>query len=281
MTRRLRPLWLVLPALALVAAGPASVPPNELVRQANDALGRKQYIDALKLYDRAEERVTDPGLVAFNEGVAHYQKGNYAEAEVHFRLARQDATGRRQVFAAYNLAASIVQLPGDADPAKLAEAIRLFEDCLRHEEIDEHLAADSRHNLELAKMLWVQAKARPNPPKQNPPDDPEEDPKQQPPRPEPVPQPGQGDGSASPKNGNIDRTPGTADQGPEPIKTDGQQAPGASNNLPVIPDRDELAPMSREEAEAHLRQAIDKVMKEGRTHRQRSQKAPSGKVRDW
>lgn len=280
MTRRLRLLWLVLPALTLAAAAPASVPPDELVRRANGALGRKQYIDALKLYDRAEERSTDPGLVAFDEGVTLYQKGDYAEAEVHFRLARHDAIGRRQVFAAYNLAASIVQLPGDADPAKLAEAIRLFEECLGHDDTDEHLAADARHNLELAKMLWVQAKARPNPSKEKPPDDPDENPKPPQLKPEPQPRPGQGDDSASPTNGNAQRTPGAADQGQEPIKADGQKAPG-DGNLPVIPDRDELAPMSREEAEAHLRQAIEKVLKEGRSHRQHSQKPPSSKVRDW
>jgi tetratricopeptide (TPR) repeat protein len=280
MTRRLQLLGLVLPALALVAAGPASVPPDELVRRANDALGRKQYVDALKLYDRAEERSTDPGLVAFDEGVAFYQKGDYAEAEVHFRLARQDATGRRQIFATYNLAASIVQLPGDADPAKLAEAIRLFEDCLRQDDTDEHLAADARHNLELAKMLWVQAKARPNSQKEKPPDDPDENHKPPQARPEPQPQPGQADASANPSKGTSDRRPVTPDQGTEPIKTDSQQAPG-DGNLPVIPDRDELTPMSREEAEAHLRQAIEKVIKEGRSHRKSSQKPPSSKVRDW
>jgi hypothetical protein len=281
MTGRLQPLLLLLPALALVSAGPASVPPDELVRQANDALGRKQYLDALKLYDRAEERATDPGLVAFNEGVAFYRKGDFAEAEVRFRLARQDATAsrQRQLGATYNLAASIVQLPGEGDPAKLAEAVRLFEECLRHDEIDESLAADARHNLELAKMLWVQAKARPAP-KERPLDDPEENTRPQPPKPEPVPQPGSGDGSASPTKGTADRTPVAAQPGQEPIKTDGQQAAGAGN-LPVIPDRDELTPMSREQAEAHLRQAIENVLQERRAYRQRAQKAPSGKVRDW
>jgi tetratricopeptide (TPR) repeat protein len=283
MTRRLLPVLLGLPALALVAAGPAAVSPDELVRQANGALGRKQYIDALKLYERAEERATDPGLVAFDEGVALYQKGDFAEAEVRFRLARQDRTAPslRPLYATYNLAASIVQLPGDGDPAKLAEAVRLFEECLRDGDLDERLAADARHNLELAKMLWAQAKARPARPKnERPPDDPEENSKPPQPRPEPQPQPGAGEGSASPTKGNAERTPVTQEQGTEPIKTDGQQAAGAGN-LPVIPDRDELTPMSREEAEAHLRQAIEKVMQEGRAHRQRAQKAPSGKVRDW
>src|SRR5438874_10480686 len=190
MTRRLGPLWLLIPALALVAAGPAALPPDDLVRQGNDALGRKQYPEALSLYDRAEERATDPGLVAFNEGVALYQKGDFAEAEAHFRLARQDATGRRQVCATYNLAVSIVQAPGETDAAKLAEAVRLFESCLRHEDADEILTANARHNLELTKMLWAQAKARPAPPKEDKPPPDEEHTQSQPPKKEPAQQPG-------------------------------------------------------------------------------------------
>jgi tetratricopeptide (TPR) repeat protein len=279
MTRRVRPLCLLLPALALVAAAPASVPPDELVRRGNDALGRKQYGEALKLYDRAEERATDPGLVAFNEGVTLYQQGDYAQAEVRFRLARQDATGQRQLWATYDLAASLLQVAGDSDAAKLAEAVGLFDDCVRHDGADERLAADARHNMELAKMLWVQAKARPAPHKDKSP--PEEDnQKPQPPKPEPVKQPGGEDGSASPTKGNDGRARVTPEDGKEPVKTDGSPAPGAGT-LPVIPDRDELAPMSREDAEAHLRLAIQRVMQEGRAYRQRSIRVPSDKVRDW
>jgi tetratricopeptide (TPR) repeat protein len=279
MSRRVRPLWLLLPALALVAAAPAAAPPDELVRQGNDAVGRKDYSEALKLYQRAEERATDPGLVAYNEGVALYQGAEFARAAVQFRLARQDATGRRRLWAAYNLAASLVQDAGDIDAAKLAEAVGLFEECVRHDEADERLAADARHNLELAKMLWVKAKARPAPPKDKmPPED--ENAKSQPPQQEPVKQPGGDDGSANPTKGTGDRVPVTQEPGQEPIKTDSQPAPG-TGNLPVIPDRDELAPMSRDEAEAHLREATRKVLVEGRAHRQGSVRVPSGKVRDW
>jgi tetratricopeptide (TPR) repeat protein len=276
MTRRVRPLALLLPALVLVAAGPASAPPDELVRQGNGAATRQNYADALKLYERAEERTTDPGLVAFNEGVAFYQQGDYAKAELHFRLARQDATGRRQVWAAYNLAASLMQTAGDRDAGKLAEAIGLLEGCLRQDETDEQLAANARHNLELAKLLWLQAKARPNPHKDRPP---EEDNPKPPPKPESNRQPGDDPGSANPTKGAFgqDRA---QDKGQQPTPADGQPAPG-EGTLPVIPDREELVPMSREEAEAHLRQAIEKVMQEGRSHRQRSVKVLSGKVRDW
>ncbi len=277
MTRRVRPLGLLL--LALVAAAPASAPPDELVRRGNDAVGRQQYGEALKLYDRAEERATDPGLVAFDEGVAFYQQGNYAKAEAHFRLALPDAAGRRRVCAAYNLAASLVQVAGDSDAAKLAEAVGLFEECLHGEAADEPLVADARHNLELAKMLWVRAKARPTPHKEKPPQE-DENPKPPPPKPEPAKQPGGEDGSASPTKGSDRGARVTPEEGKEPIKADGQKAPGAGN-LPVIPDRDELAPMSREEAEAHLREAVQKVLQEGRAYRQRSQKMPPAKVRDW
>jgi hypothetical protein len=277
MTRRVRALALLLPALALVAAGPASAPPDELVRQGNEAVGRKQYAGALVLYDRAEERTTDPGLVAFNEGVALYQQGDYPRAEVHFRLARQDATGRRRLGATYDLACSLVRAAGDRDVAKLAEAVSLFGSCLRDEGADERLAADARHNLELAKLLWLQAKARPDAKENQPKDD--ENPRAQPPKPEPARQPGTDDGSAG-SQGNGDRSRATPQPGQEPIKADGQQAPG-EGTLPVIPDRDELVPMSREDAEAHLRQAIERVKQEGRTHRQGTMRAPSSKVRDW
>jgi tetratricopeptide (TPR) repeat protein len=278
MSRRVRPLALLLPALALVAASPASAPPDDLVRQGNSAVARQKFADALKLYERAEERATDPGLVAFNEGVALYQQGDYARAEVQFRLARQDATGRRQVWARYNLASSLIQAAGDREVAKLAEAIGLLEGCLRDDEADERLAANARHNLELAKLLWLQAKARPNPQKDKPPQD-DENPKQPPPPKPPPSQQSGGDEGAGPKQGMGERERGQQN-GEKPIQADGQPAPG-DGTLPVIPDREELVPMSREEAEAHLRQAIERVMQEGRAHRQRSVRVPSGKVRDW
>jgi tetratricopeptide (TPR) repeat protein len=278
MNRRMRALGLLLPTLALIAAAPVSAPPDELVRRGNDAVGRKQLGEALKLYDRAEERVTDPGLVAFNEGVAYYQQGDYARAEAHFRLARQDATGPRLPRANYNLAASLVQAAGDNEADQLAEAAGLFDDCARDAEADDHFAADARHNRELALMLWVQAKARPAPRKDRQQD--EENPKPQPSKSEPLKQPGSEDGSANPTRGKAGRVGVTPEEGKEPIKADGDPAPG-EGKLPVIPDRDELAPMSREEAEAHLREAIQRVRQEGQAHRQQSIRVPSAKVRNW
>ncbi len=276
MTRPIRWLWL-LPAL--VAAGPAVIPPDDLVRRGNSALTQQRYADALKLYDQAEERTTDPGLVAFNEGVALYQQGDYARAESHFRLARHDAIGRRQLQAAYNLACSLVQMAGDRDVRKLAEAIGLFEECLRQVEPDDHLAADARHNLEFAKLQWLQARARPDPHKERPPEENEEPKQSPPPKPESNKQPGSEDGSGGPTKGSGDRER-SQEQGKQPVSTEGEPAPG-EGTLPAIPDREELVPMSREEAETHLRQAIQRVLQDRRAHGQRPFRAITGKVRDW
>jgi tetratricopeptide (TPR) repeat protein len=276
MIRPIRWLWL-LPVL--VAAGPAVVPPDELVRRGNRAQTEQKYVDALRLYDQAQERTTDPGMVAFNEGVAFYQQGDYVRAESHFRMARQDAVGRRRLGADYDLACSLVQTAGDRDVRKLAEAIGLFEECLRQVEPDNPLAADARHNLELAKFTWLLARARPDSHKDKPPEDSEEPKQPPPPKPEPNKQPGGDDGSGNPTKGSGDRERGQ-EQGKQAVSEQGDAAPG-EGTLPVIPDREEMVPMSRDEAEAHLRQAIERVLQERRAHGQRSVRVPAGKVRDW
>ena len=70
MIQRIRSLWLLLPALALIAAAPASTPPDELVRQGNAAANEQHYPEALKLYGQAEDRATEfLHLAGHGEGV--------------------------------------------------------------------------------------------------------------------------------------------------------------------------------------------------------------------
>jgi tetratricopeptide (TPR) repeat protein len=277
MTRRVRSLWLLLPALALIAAAP--VASDELLRRGNDAASRQDYAEALKLYGQAEDRATDPGQVAFNEGVALYRDGQFDQAVKHFRLARQDATGRRQLWTAYNLAASLVQDAGDSNADKLSEAVSLFEECLRHDEAGEGLAADVRHNLELAKALWVKAKTRPAQPKDDRSHD-DENSNPPPHKPEPVQQPDGSDPQSIANRGGGDRVRVPQGSGQEPIKTNEQPSPGPGN-LPVIPDSAELVPMSPDEAEAHLREASRKVLDEGRVYRNGTGGVLAGRVRDY
>jgi hypothetical protein len=68
--------------------------------------------------------------------------------------------------------------------------------------------------------------------------------------------------------------------GDTPIQTDQRSAPG-KGNLPPVPDEDKLVPLAPEDASAHLRRALDRVLKERREHQQRSARTPAGSVKDW
>src|SRR5205823_10558028 len=103
----------------------------------------------------------DPGHVAFNKAAALYQLGNYREAERHYRCALENAPEPRRTNARYGLANCLVHEGQDLGAASLQEAIELYELCLRREGLDPDLATDTRHNLELAKLLWLEAQAQP------------------------------------------------------------------------------------------------------------------------
>jgi tetratricopeptide (TPR) repeat protein len=267
----------LLPLLLLPLLGAAwSATPDDLVRQGNAALARKDYAAALRLFDQASDRTTDPGLVAFNRGVALYQQGDFAQAESYFRLCLPDAHGPRKSAALYNLADCLVQQAGERDSRRLQEAIDLYRQCLRQEDVDEPLAAQAAHNLELAGLLWVRASApreeQPHTGSSN------EDPSPPPPTGSEDPLSNESQlGAQASRTGDPRRLPG--DQGPKPTPTN-QQSPG-KGDLPVVPDRDELMPMSPEEAAQHLQQALERVLQEQRAHRQHTLRPPSQNAPDW
>ena len=77
---------------------------EELVRQGDAAFERGDYSAAVDLYTRAEDAITDPGLVAFNKGAALYRlalaaddeasrRQWFREAELHYRRCLEDAVG--------------------------------------------------------------------------------------------------------------------------------------------------------------------------------------------
>jgi tetratricopeptide (TPR) repeat protein len=281
--------WMLVVVLALVAAGPAA-DPEALVRQGNAAFARQDYAAAIDLYTRAEDRIIDPGLVAFNKATALYRQGAateeaarrlglYRDAELHYRRALEDAAGQRRLGALYGLGTSLVQQGTGRGAAPLQEAVRCFEECLKQPDLDASFADDVRHNLELAKLLWLQAKNNRSSPDANPPDGSDDSPKKDPTRPESL-QPGGDDpGGASP-SAKGDKVRVQAEPGKTPIPTDQQPAPG-TGNLPPVPDRDELVPMAPEDAAAHLERAAAKVLRERREHQQRSARPPASSVKDW
>ena len=139
---------------------------------------------------------------------------------------------------------------------------------------DDPLAADARHNLELAKLLWLRAreaeKARSRP-SDLPPDL----------LPEPPRHPEMG-GSEDPGGteasvGGPD--PGGTAAGPGPAGA-GRKTPGAGN-LPVLQDGDQAQPLSPQDARAHLRVLADRLASD----RHKSARLLVGperpNVRDW
>ena len=147
-------------ATLLVAAWPPQ-PPENVIREANDAFGRGDLESAESLYARAEERAPDPGLVAFNKGTALYNHGEFRRAELCFRRALGDADipADRRARAMYNLGNCLVRQAGDTDVRQLQSAIDCYELAIR-ESSDEGIRSDAGHNLEVAKLLWAKARAR-------------------------------------------------------------------------------------------------------------------------
>jgi tetratricopeptide (TPR) repeat protein len=279
MNRMLRAIvWLPL-TVPMLAASSAGLSPEEAVRRGNAAFNDGRLQPALELYEKGEDRAADPGLIAFNEGVAFYRQERYSEAEDRFRRTLSDATGIRQARAQYNLAACLLQIAGDHDVARLEEAVRLLGRCLHHEAADEGLLVNAAHNRALAKTLWVLAKARAakqRPNEDNKPDDGSTKPS----RPEEKQTVGETDttGGAADRSGTkVSVTPQSGEQG---TAADANPKAGAGN-IDTIPDRAELSPMSREEAEEHLKTALERVLKERRTHTQRSTRPSPASVRDW
>jgi Ca-activated chloride channel family protein len=275
----LSPCLLVsLPPCLLLLGAAALVSPDELVRQGNVALARQDYAAALRLFEQAEVRSADPGLVAFNQAVALSSQGHHAQAEGQFRLCLEDAVGRRRSAALYNLAGCLVQQGGERDIRRLLEAITLYRQCLHEDDLDDKLAAQAAHNLELAGLLWIRACAprTEDPRTDTSPQDPSSRPARQPDD-RPPDQVEPGEGSSKP---GKDRKPLPRDASKSSTATTDETSPGAGN-LQVIPDRGKLEPMSAEDAIQYLQQSLERVLQEGRSHRKRSLRPLPGNVLDW
>lgn len=269
-------LGLVMAALVLTSAAPR-VDPLDLVRKGNIAFERQEYEAAVKFYTEAEERTTNPGLVAHNKAAAYYKLGSYHEAQLHYRRALEGADGPHRARLLYDLGNSLLRESGGKNAALIQEAIDSYARCL--DDADAGLRPDARRNLELAKLLWLKVKpAASNPNKQNgsDPPPPGPDPRQNPPLP-----------------GGIDQSPGaTADPGtargtpaglrPEstPIPTAATQA--GSGTSPRQPeDNSELKPMLPEEAALLLQRAADKIRSERKVHEDRMTPPPHRTVKDY
>jgi tetratricopeptide (TPR) repeat protein len=272
-------MWRIPALLSAVLIGAApTVSVEDLVRQGNQAFARKDYAAAVALYARAEPHATDPGHVAFNKAAALYEQGEFRQAERAYRCALEGAVEPRLCQARYGLATCLVRQGRELGPNALREAVILYEECLHQEGIDSDLATDARHNLEVAKLLWLEAQARDADRAE---EGPEEDPRPKPPDP-----PGKRPetGGTDPGTGRPDprgkHMPVQPDAGTRPTPTHVPPGPG-KGTLPPIPDDADLPPLSAEDAAAHLEQAAAKIGRERHTHRKQSVKPVLPGVKDW
>jgi tetratricopeptide (TPR) repeat protein len=298
MTKRLRGAWLALAALLLVGAAPDREA-EDLVRRGNAAFGQGNFAEAAQFYQQAEERTTDPGLVAFNKATALYSEKKYDEAEAHYWLCLGDAgprverrlqefpgkdlpaklrraAGPRLSRVLYNLGNCLLQRSQGKDADLVEQAAVLYDHCLRLGDGGATLRANARHNLELAKEFL---RLNPRPPKKDKSssDSPEDNQKPKKDR----------SGSDSSEDGtdpNRDRTGSKpADQHPDgsedPRATD-ERRPG-KGNLEPLRDDDKVPDISSADADSYIQAAVDRILKDRRDYQEQPTGKSSSHVQDW
>jgi tetratricopeptide (TPR) repeat protein len=284
MSSRHRPLALAIAGLALLVVSAGQPSSDDLVRAANDAYDRGDLDGAEALYQQAEERAADPGLVAFNKGTVLYRRGDVRRAELCFRRTLGDAAipADRRARALSYLGNCLVRQAGETDVRLLQAAIDCFELAVR-ETADEGVRSDAGHNLEVAKLLWAKARTSRPPGERDPdweeprpPRDPPPDPKKQPEDADPD---GTGDGPKEPKVGpKLDGSKGP-EAGKVPKET--QKAVPGAGNLPVIPDNSEKLDLTPEDARAHLRRHADRIHRERQKLREEATLGDRPRANDW
>jgi len=258
---------LVLACCLLAAAPHADQTPDELIRRANAAFLAGDRDEASQLYAIAEEQTADPGLVAFNQATVLFQKGDFREAEVHYARVLDDAAcpPERAVKSWYNRGTCLLRRGGSASVYR--SAIACLERCVDSTVADEPLKADARHNLEIAKLRWNEARKTDNKEKPNsppPPEDPRSEPKQPPKSNDTEPSP-------EPKEPGTNATTGTAPkttQQPTPPtpKLDPNATPtqGTPTATPQLNNDDAVQQLSPEDTRVHLRRIAERLEKDRR-----------------
>ena len=276
-------------AAALCATAAAPAPDwRTLLRQGDAAYERGDYTAAAALYEQAGDRSTDPGLVSFDLAAAQYRLALASdadrprlaqEAEQSYRCCIEPDSPRRAP-ALYGLGNALLLKADGRDADALTAAIAAYEQCLAQANLDVELADDARHNLEQARLQLLQIAPAGAHPKD---------------------EPSTGDGPPKPKP-PPDKTPGspqnpTHDQSGTKVKPDGSGKPAkqeegmksvettaptpGEGNLPPVPDRADLPPLSAEDAERHLELAAERIQEDFKAHRRAKAAAPAANVRDW
>lgn len=261
------------PALAAFVFLGAIIAPNDAARRGVAALDAGNAEKALAEFQSAAERTTDPGQVAFNEGVALYRLGRFREAELRFRWSLSDAEGQRRARANYNLGCALVQSSQGLRAESLRQAVAAFEQALGDERLDAELQEPARENLELTRQLLARLQNAVNA------DASAHETERQPQGKDGASDPATGDGKGADARVS-DRARNKDTGGATPQQTDQQPMPG-KGHLPPISDSAKLAPLSADDAKALLDQAAARITAARQAQLRTNATKPSSKFPDW
>ncbi len=269
-TRVPRPAVYLLPlgCLLLLAAAPLPhATPESLIRQANAAFLAGDIDQAERLYSQAEEQTADPGLVAFNRAAILFQQQDYRAAEEHYTRVLDDAAcpADRAARAWYNRGTCLLLRGGSLEVYR--SAIAALERCVDSPAADEPLKADARHNLELAKKLWNNARAtqqKNDSPNNAPP------PEEQPNAPPTLDKPDTKSDNRPPEKtqdqpGVPAKKPKAGEQpAPKPIgeRDPKQTATQPDPNAPALRDESSVQSFSAADTREHLRRIAERLRKD-------------------
>jgi len=244
----------------LSAAAPTT--PEDWEAVAGEAFDAGRFDDAARCYRIAGLRSSEPGRIAYNAAIAYFNQGRYREAERLFRCNLESSDQQRRGRALYNLGACLLQASEGRDAVRLGEAINCFGQCLKMSDVNEGVREDARYNMELAKQLWRRIRDDAPPPEREPPG--RED-SQRPDQPDST-----TGNEADERNGRSLRTsqrrPGqvpVGSEGSDPVPADKQQVPAAGSMTPLT-DKEQLKPLSPQEARDLLRIAGERITRERR-----------------
>lgn len=281
-----RSLLLLLPLMAvLVAAAPrADMTVDDLIRAGNAAVAAGDFETAEEWYTAAEERTADPGLVAFNKANALFHRERFDAAERHYTRALDDADcpPARRAAALYNRGVCLLKQGG---LSKLRAAVDSFDRCLALTPTDAGLVADAKHNLELAKLLWVEARAKEakKPLPSDPPQDIPPEPKAERPPPQQFDPFGQNDPLTADRGQQPGGTPEAIRGGPNgtnPRPTDEQTA--GKGKAPVVLSRDDRLPdLTPDQVRTYLEGLAVRVARERRATADATAPPERPSVKDW
>ena len=289
MTRRLGLLCLGVLALGL-RASPDNAAVEDPLRRGNAAFEAGNYSTAADLYDKAEVARDRPGPGGLQPGHSPLSprpgRGGHnpaPQAAADGRTGLPLQRGRRgraaPSRALFGLANCLLQGRGDEVAATRA-AIRYYRGLLSGGHLEASLTDDARHNLELAKLLWLKARAKKDasPEKDRNENQPNDSSQQQ-----------QGDDRERMQGADPGTDPMAHGAGRQQIQSgDGQDAtptqrptPGAGGDLPPTEDDGKPTQLTPEETRENLANAIEAINRDRRTQRLRSRRPVAGPVKDW